>query len=145
MPYTEIPTGLALITCDTIIEDRRSGKKSLIGLFGQLNVARLPFVHSTLSLLVSLTGGCGDYACEVLCVNDTLENPIFSVKGKIKLENPQQVLDMVFQLQAVKFPVAGLYWLKVLVDDIPVMMRPLNVTLQKSGEGRPPPPKNARK
>jgi len=135
-----MPIGLALLACDTIIEDRRSGKKSLIGLFGQLNVTRLPCVHASLSLLVSLSGGCGEYSCEVMCANDALENPIFSVKGKVKLENPQQVLDMVFQLRAVKFPLAGLYWLKVLVDDIPLMMRPLIVTLRESSEEQPSAP-----
>ena len=97
-------------------------------------------VHSSLSLLVSLSGGSGEYSCEVVCVNDNLKNPVFSVKGKIKLENPQQVLDMVFQLRAVKFPLAGLYWLKVLIDDVPIMMRPLVVTLRESSEEPPPAP-----
>lgn len=141
MSYREMPTGLALIACDTIIEDRRTGKKSLIGLFAQLNVARLPCVHSSLSLLVSLSGGSGEYSCEVLCVNENRQSPVFSVKGKIKFENPQQVLDMVFQLRAVKFPVAGMYWLKVLIDDIPLMMRPLIIS-QRDGLEEQPPEKN---
>jgi len=131
MSYSEMPIGLALICCDTVIEDRRTGKKSLIGLFGQLNVRRLPYVHPSLSLLVSLTGGTGEHACEVLCVNDNLDKPVFSVRGKIKFEHPQQVLDMIFQLQATRFPVAGTYWVKVIIDELPLMMRPLVVVQQQ--------------
>ncbi len=127
MSYSEIPIGLALISCDTVIEDRRSGKKSLIGLFGQLNVRKLPYVHPSMSLLVSMTGGTGEHSCEVLCSNASLENPVFSVKGKIKFEHPQQVIDMVFQLQSIRFPLADTYWIKVVVDELPLMMRPLLV------------------
>ncbi len=127
MSYSEMPIGLALISCDTVIEDRRSGKKSLIGLFGQLNVRKLPYVHPSLSLFVSMTGGTGEHACEVLCSSTSLDHPVFSVKGKIKFEHPQQVIDMVFQLQSIRFPLADTYWIKVIVDEVPLMMRPLSV------------------
>lgn len=131
MSYSEMPIGLALISCDTVIEDRRTGKKSLIGLFGQLNVRKLPYLHPSLSLLVSLTGGTGEHACEVLCSNDSLKVPVFSVKGKIKFDHPQQVIDMVFQLQSVRFPLADTYWIKFIVDEMPLMLRPLTVTQRK--------------
>jgi hypothetical protein len=135
MSYSEMPIGLALISCDTVIEDRRTNKKSLIGLFGQLNVRRFPYVHPSLSLFVSMTGGTGEHACEVLCSNDSLAKPLFSVKGKIKFDHPQQVIDMVFQLQAIRFPLADTYWIKVVVDEVPLMMRPLVVVqLQKPSE-----------
>jgi hypothetical protein len=143
MSLSEMPIGLALISCDTVIEDRRSGKKSLIGLFGQLNVRKLPYIHPSMSLFVSMTGGTGEHACEVLCSSAGQKNPVFSVKGKIKFDHPQQVIDMVFQLQSIRFPQADTYWIKVIVDEVPLMMRPLVVVQHQKpaapGEAKEPP------
>lgn len=127
MSLAEMPIGLALIACDTIIEDRRSGKKSLIGIFEQIGVKKLPFTLYSMSLLVSLTGGSSEHFCEVLCSNDSSSKPIFTVKGKLKFKHPTQVIDLVFKLSSLRFTTTGIYWIKVLVDEIPLMMRPLLV------------------
>jgi len=125
--FSEIPIGLALIPCDTVIEDRLTGKKSLIGIFGQFSVRKFPYIHPNMCMLVSLTGGSGERVCEVTCSDADSQNVLFNVKGKIKFEHPHQVLDMVFQLRAVRFPHADTYWIKVNIDDMPLMMRPLRV------------------
>lgn len=124
---SEIPIGLALIPCDTIIEDRLTGKKSLIGICGNMAVDKFPFLRHTMYLLISMTGGTGEYPCEVVLSSSLQNETIFSAKGKIKFENPNQVMDMVLVLKNVRFPSADIYWIKVSVDDVPLMMRPLTV------------------
>ena len=104
MNNSELVMGLALILCDTIIEDSVTGKKSLIGLFSQIHAPTLPCIHQSMNILVSVTGGQGSYPCELVCEHPELQAPVFKQKCTLNFENPFQVVDMVFQLKAVRFP-----------------------------------------
>ena len=129
--------GLAFLLCDTIIEDRNTGKKSLIGLFSQIQAPKIPCIHQSMMLLVSLTSGQGRYPCEVVCEHPDLPRPVFHVECSLKFENPFQVVDLVYQLKAVRFPLPGKYWLKVNIDGVSVMMRPLMVLPKKQEDKKP--------
>ena len=130
--------GLALILCDTIIEDSVTGKKSLIGLFSQIHAPKLPCIHQSMNILVSVTGGQGTYPCKIVCEHPQLERPVFSLDCMLKFENPFQVVDMVFQLKAVRFQLPGMYEIKVLIDGVPELIRPLIVSVRKNMEQQPP-------
>lgn len=132
--YSELPVGLSLIVCDTIIEDKLTSKKSLIGLFGRINVRSLPVVHPSMSLLITLTGGNGTYPMEVQCTHAELDAPVFSVTCDVKCDSPMQVLELVFQLKNIRFPLPDYYWIKVLIDGVPIMMRPLQVVARPASE-----------
>ena len=119
------PMGLSLIICDTIIEDKLTGKKSIIGMFDRLTASKFPCLHPQLSILVSLTSGYGNYDCEILCTSKTGVSTVFGAKGKIALNDPSQVVDIAFNFKSIRFPKIGDYWLQFLVDDEPVMMRTL--------------------
>ena len=119
----ETPMGLALLLCDTIIEDRQTGKKSLIGLFDRLASAQYPCLHPHLAILVSLTSGKGDYPCRIVCKHLETNTIAFQGEGQIKLANPNQIVDIAFNFHGVTFPEAGVYNLQFLVDDFPVMAR----------------------
>ena len=134
---SEVVMGLALILCDTIIEDCATGKKSLIGLFSQIHAPKLPCVHQSMNIFVSVTGGQGTYPCQIVCEHPQLDRPVFCLDCKIKLENPFQVVDMVFQMKAVRFTLPGKYELKVIIDGVPELIRPLIVSVRKNMEQKP--------
>lgn len=119
----EIPMGLALVLCDTIIEDRITGKKSLIGMFDRLASGNFPCVHPHLSILVSLTSGKGKYPCKIVCTHVEADTIAFQGEGEIELQHPHQVVDIAFNFHGIKFPNPGTYNLQFLVDDFPVMTR----------------------
>lgn len=127
MSYSELPIGLALLVCDTVIEDRRSMKKSLIGLFSQINVPKLPYSHPGMYLFVALTGGSGDYPCELLCEHVESSEKVFALRCKVSFKTPYDVAELVFALRALRFTQPGRYWIKVMIDSMPLMMRPLVV------------------
>ena len=131
MSNSELVMGLALILCDTIIEDSVTGKKSLIGLFSQIHAPKLPCVHQSMNILVSVTGGQGTYPCQIVCEHPELERPVFGLDCTLKFENPFQVVDLVFQLKAVRFPLPGKYEIKVIIDGVPELIRPLIVSVRK--------------
>ncbi len=141
MAELETPMGLALIICDQIIEDRLSGKKSLVGLCDRIGSTQFPCVHSELGVFVTLTSGRGEYPCEIVCRHSDNKTLAFSAKGQIALQDPSQVVDIVFRLRGLRFPKPGTYWVHFLADGVPIMMRPLRVQQMEkpeaSGEQKP--------
>jgi hypothetical protein len=132
--------GLALVVCDAIIEDKTTGKKTLVGLFDRVQTARFPCVHPEMAVFVSITGGRGEYPCEIVCKHVDDETVAFSAKGKIVLRDPRHVVDLVFRLKGVRFPKPDAYWLHFLVDGIPIMMRQMLVQEQKATPRKGPEP-----
>jgi len=124
--------GLSLVVCDQIIEDKLTGKKTLVGLFSRISAGSFPCVHPMMSVFVSMTGGRGHYPCEVLCRHADGDPVVFSAKGKVSLRDPKQVVDLAFRLNGVRFPKSGLYWVNFIVDDVPLMMRPLTIAQRKA-------------
>ena len=127
----EVPMGLALLVCDTIIQEKQTNKRSLIGLFARLYPKNLPCVHPSLSIFVSLTSGRGNYACEVVCRHQETDANALAVKGKVAFKDPMQVVDLVFNVQGVCFRNTGEYWLEFRIDSVPVMMRRIFIMQQK--------------
>ena len=129
--YVELPIGIGLIPCDTLIEDRLTGKKSLIGVIGAIRVTKFPCVYPAFHLLVSLPSGHGSYPCTLQLVSETKNEGIFSGNGTLKFNNPTQVVDLVFLLQRLHFNYPDTYWIKFLIDGEPLMTRPIRVDLLK--------------
>ena len=113
--YVELPIGIGLIPCDTLIEDRLTGKKSLIGVIGAIRVTKFPCVYPAFHLLVSLTSGNGSYPCTLQLVSESKNEVIFSGNGTLKFNNPTQVVDLVFLLQRLHFNYPDTYWIKFLI------------------------------
>lgn len=129
--YVELPIGIGLIPCDTLIEDRLTGKKALIGVIGAIRVTKFPCVYPAFHLLVSLTSGNGSYPCTLQLVSESKNEVIFSGNGTLKFNNPTQVVDLVFLLQRLHFNYPDTYWIKFLIDGEPLMTRPIRVDLLK--------------
>ena len=127
MSQIETPLGLSLLMCDTIIEDKHTGKKTLVGLFDRVHARRFPCVHPFMCVFVSLTGARGRFPCEAICRHQDSRTVAFSAKGEVTMRDPRQVVDLVFRLSGVTFPKPEMYWLNFVIDDVPIMMRPLFV------------------
>ena len=133
----EMPMGIGLIPCDQIIEDRLTGKKSLIGVIGEIRASKFPLHYPALHLLVSLTSGRGEYPCRLQILSASQNEEIFSSRGRLKFKNPAQVVDLVFTLPALQFKYEDTYWVKFMIDEVTLMTRPLRVT---EVQVPPPPP-----
>ena len=103
------PEVLAMIICDTVIEDVESGKKSLIGLFDHVNTSRLPSIVNELNVFVSLTDGRGNPDAEIRCIHSATEEELFRTEGNIEFPDPLTVVDLHFRFQGCEFPDEGEY------------------------------------
>ena len=127
--YIEVPIGIGLIPCDTLIEDRITGKKTIVGVIGAIRVSHFPCIYPSFHLLVSLTGGNGVYPCLLQVVSESKDEVVFSGNGELTFRQPNQVVDLVFLLRHIQFNYPDTYWIKFLVDGEPLMTRPLQVPL----------------
>ncbi len=127
-PYIEAPIGIGLIPCDTLIQDRITGKKSLIGVFDNITAQKFPFVCHVFYVMASLSGRKGTYPFSLEISSEKERQVIFAAKGSVELPSPVDVVDMVFPIQRVQFPYPDLYWIKFKIAGDPLMLRPLKVS-----------------
>lgn len=135
MPARELPspTALAFIICDTVIEDKITNKKSLVGLFNSIWAKSFPCTHPVLHVFVSLTGGHGEYQGNLTCVKHDEENiKVLGLSGPIKFNGPLEVVELNFEIRGVVFPKAGIYQFQFLCNNVPVASRKFQVV--KRGE-----------
>lgn len=135
--------GLALLVCDTVIEDKHTGKKTLVGLFDRIHSGSFPCTHPTLSVFVALTNLQGELPCEIACRHADSDSVAMAAKGKINFPDPNRVVELVFHFKNVRFAKPGTYWLNFLVDDMAIMIRPLFISQAKpENEPQKPPDGN---
>jgi hypothetical protein len=137
MPLNEMPMGLSLLICDLVIQDKQTNKRTLVGLFDRLFTTKLPCMHPSLTLFVSLTSGHGQYKCEIVCRHQKSNEIAFKVKGTVGFQNPLQVVELVFNVQGITFRNEGEYWVEFKVDEVPVMMRRIFIVLKQTKSSQP--------
>ena len=137
MPLNEMPMGLSLLICDLVIQDKQTNKRTLVGLFDRLFTVKLPCIHPSLTIFVSLTSGHGKYNCEIVCRHQETDKVAFKVKGTLGFQNPLQVVELVFNVQGITFSNEGEYWVEFRVDEVPVMMRRIFIVLKQKKSSQP--------
>ncbi len=121
------PVPLAIVICDQIIEDRLTGKKTLVGVFNSIASRQFPCSHASMSVFVSLTDGHGKYECMLVCREESSEQPILQTQGPVEFADPTVVVEMHFALQGVTFPRPGLYSFEFYAEEELVVERKFNV------------------
>ncbi len=127
MPDVPTPQLVAFVVCDSIIEDRKTGKKTLVGIFNRVNSRSFPCKHPALSVFVSLTGGRGRYQAQLQCVKSAEDRPILQLEGLIDFDNPKAVVELGFNIHGLSFPEPGAYDFQFLCDGELKMTRPFEV------------------
>ena len=103
------PIPLCMLLCDSVLEDKKTGKKSLIGMFNGIASAKIPCTHATLCVFVALTEGNGEYQATLRCVRADNEEMLLESRGIIRFPGPQIVLDVNYEIASLKLPSYGAY------------------------------------
>lgn len=130
------PIGLAIIICDTVIADQKTGKKSLIGIFNRIWAQSFPAPHPELHIFISLTNGHGHYKCSLQCLNESNGQIISKAEGDIDFEDPRQVIEADFNLRGLVFPAPGQYSFEFLCNGNPLLHRRFTVDQAKTEEDK---------
>ena len=130
--HPEQPRPLAMILCDDLIEDKRTHKKTLIGLFSQIVTSRFPATHPKLHIYFALTNGRGKYKATLqqLALEDL--KVLKEISGELEFASPNAVLEYDFELVNVTFPTEGKYGFQLLLDGQLLIERVLEVTKSRA-------------
>ena len=83
-----------------------------------------------MSIYVAITNEKGVTETELRCVNESENNQlVFKAEGSILFENPNQIVEINFDLNAVTFEKPGLHSLNFLCDGEIVLQRRFQVNL----------------
>lgn len=130
------PLPLAMLICDSVIEDKKTGKKSVIGMFNSISTPKIPCTHPLMNIFLVLTEGNGEYNISLRCVKLDSEEPIMNLEGRIAFRNPQQIIECNYEISGLKIPVFGGYRFDVYCNDSLMISRKFNVLQAKSAEHR---------
>lgn len=135
------PTGLAIVVCDQIIEDKTTNKKSLIGTFNNLASPSFPCRHPQMSVFVSLTEGRGAYTARLRIANDETGDVVADVNGQIQFPDVHAVAELAFNFVGLQFQKPGLHSIEFYCDDTLVLERRFHVTqIKQQSPPKGPPP-----
>ena len=119
---------LSMVICDAVIDDRRTGKKSLIGIFNNVITPVIPSVSPRLNVFIAITEGHGDYVGKIRCLKVGTEQEIFGMEGPFKFSDPRQILEFNFEIVGLVFPDYGDYRFEFLANNEPVTARKFTVS-----------------
>ena len=128
---------LSMLICDEVIEDKKTSKKSLIGLFNQIATTTFPFRHRKLVVFCALTGGLGEYKAVLQYSHLSDLKPIGSIVVDLVFNDPNRILEFDYECVNTLFPQPGKYNFQLLVGGEPLIERVLTVNLneEKSKSG----------
>ena len=112
-----IPQVNALLLCDQVIVDKYTGKKTLVGIFENINTKKFPIQHPSISVYANLTDAKGVYKIKVTI--DDLSNGHEvgeAVIPEITLGDRLATNEIIMNLQGLRFDHAGKYALNLNVN-----------------------------
>lgn len=125
------PICLALVLCDSVIEDFRTRNKSLINMFNGILSPAVPVRHDKMCAFAAFTGGRGQMPISLrLCYDKEYEHDMLRLGGAIQFpqDDPNAVVDLVFEIRGFVFPQFGNYTFELMCDEVPLMTRRFTVT-----------------
>lgn len=122
------PLPLAMAVCDAVIDDRITGKKSLIGIFNNIAAIDFPCRHQALYVYCVLTEGIGKYEGSLRCTHLQTGKSVISLNGPIQFPNPLATVEFIFEIKNMTFEQEGTYLFELYCDSQPVISRKINVS-----------------
>ncbi len=125
------PSVQAFLVCDSVIHDRWTGKKSLIGTFTHLWAPRFPCQHHQLGVYFCLTDAEGPYEFELRLVYLDQDQLIGTASlSSVVLKDRLQIQDFGVNLPSLVFPGPGRYEFRLLANGHFVTQKDFNVIHQ---------------
>lgn len=104
-----LPVPLGMLVCDSIIEDRRTGKKSLIGLFSTVTTPQMPCVLAHFGVFITMTEGIGEYSCRLLCSYAADDAVLGETNGNVRFNDRREVVEIALDVRGLSLARYGEY------------------------------------
>jgi hypothetical protein len=113
-----IPTLLAFIVCDTVIQDAATQKRTLVGVFDQVASPMAPFQINNLGLYAKLVEGSGSYEMKVRLVNLKDESPVMEIKVTVQWNKPDDPMELGINFAGIPIREFGTYEFQLYANDV---------------------------
>ncbi len=120
------PVFVALLMADRIITEDNQ-KKGIIGTFTRFTVRQFPAVLPPWFIYAGVTNLSGEHDFSLNLIADRTQQAIFSAAGKINVDSPRRVVELVIQVTNAVFPQEGVYMVFFFIDGQQVGSRILEV------------------
>ena len=113
------PKANAMLICDHVITEVGTNKKSLIGVFENINTIKFPIIHPLLAVYIKLTAAKGQYRfrIELVDLNNNLVLGKAEIPQDIHINNPLGTHELVFNLGGLKFNNPGQYEFRIFANE----------------------------
>lgn len=128
------PVFVALLIADRVITEDNQ-KKGIIGTFTQFTVRQVPAALPPWFIYAAVTNLAGEHSFSLNLIFDRSQQVIFSAGGKVSVDDPRRVVELVIQVPNVVFPDEGTYNISFHIDGDLIAARILDVV--KAPEQRP--------
>ena len=126
------------LQCSLLCEDVRpeaSGNIILIGVLGVIRVPQVPIAAPKVCVINRWCAGIGQFTEQVRLVGPDGQQILRKSSSKFALPDPTQTATLVSVFPGIEFPVAGVYHIEVLVDDVMKLRYPVPViVVQQPGQ-----------
>ena len=118
MITTPTPKANAMLICDYVITEKDTNKKSLIGIFENIQTSKFPCTHYALCVYVKLTDARGHYRFWLELVDLQKDQSVFrtDIPDEIVIEDPLSTYQLVFNLNGLQFEHAGEYEFRIFAN-----------------------------
>jgi len=115
MPPT--PAVKAILICDQVIHEAGSNRKSLIGIFEEIHLAKFPAHYPRIAVYVNLTDANGEYVLEMRLQSEDGTEVGRGTTPKMRIENPLATCEFALQISNLVFPGPGQYEFQIFAND----------------------------
>ena len=133
----ERPICVALIICNEVIEDARTGNKTLVGLFSGITAPQVPALHARMFLMASLTSGTGAWPF-VFRITAPSGAEVMRMGDVVRFVDPLVAHDVVVELRNLLLPEVGVYFVDLLLGETQTANRRFSVAIASSPPETPP-------
>lgn len=120
MSSASVPSVMAMLICDQIINEQGTNKKSLMGVFQQVNAPGFPVMVPRMAVYVRLADVMENTVFKLRIVKLTGfdESLIAEAPLEIVIQDPTKPAELGFQMLNFVFPEAGKYEFQLYAEDI---------------------------
>lgn len=107
----------ALVLCEAVITDKRSGNSSLINCFNALGSSSFPFNASNFCVFASVTNVLKGTTVRVEVKHLSDEEPLVLICSQIHDSQPHDVHEMVCDISGIEFRKPGVYQVTLISEE----------------------------
>lgn len=112
------PVPVAFLVCDQVSEDRTTGKKTVVGVFGAVWVMEFPGVHGPAALYIRLIDCEGHYDCKIEFVRVSTQEIMLEIEGSMEALDRHAYVEMTVPLPRLPLPTAGEYEFRLWMNNM---------------------------